>query len=119
MLKPVLPSILCQVVDQRRLQADAACPVGTTSAYADEALGFRFHSDGITTDMSDGSLRWEAAEPSNLGLAFTMTRPDDEEAYTVFSATRSSSAPVPDYSQVKAKCSKPCCLLCFRACVLS
>jgi hypothetical protein len=84
----------------RRTQDDTACPAGTEAAYADEALTFRFQSDGITSDASDGSLRWEAAVPLDGDLAFTMTRPSEEEAYTVLSSTRSSTAPTPDYSQV-------------------
>ena len=55
-----------------------ACPAGTTARYGDEALGFRFRSEGITTSAEDGSLRWDAAAPS--GLAFTMTRPPDPAA---------------------------------------
>jgi hypothetical protein len=54
------------------------CPAGTTARYGDEALGFRFRSEGITTSAKDGSLRWDAAAPS--GLAFTMTRPPDPAA---------------------------------------
>ena len=54
------------------------CPAGTTARYGDEALGFRFRSEGITTSAEDGSLRWDAAAPS--GLAFTMTRPPDPAA---------------------------------------
>jgi hypothetical protein len=47
------------------------CPGGTTMAYADEFLGFRFQADGITRDSS-GSLVWSAAAPG--GLAFVMNR---------------------------------------------
>ena len=54
------------------------CPAGTTARYGDEALGFRFRSEGITTSAEDGSLRWDATVPS--GLAFTMTRPPDPAA---------------------------------------
>eukprot|EP01048_Picozoa_sp_COSAG05_P002282 COSAG05_NODE_90_length_20140_cov_25.117060_1_plen_1190_part_00 len=49
-----------------------ACPAGTTVAYADEALAFRFRAaEGITRD-SDGALVWAAATPP--GLAFVMNR---------------------------------------------
>ena len=61
--------------------ACCACPAGTTARYGDEALGFRFRSEGITTSAEDGSLRWDAAAPS--GLAFTMTRPPDPAASVV------------------------------------
>eukprot|EP01051_Picozoa_sp_SAG22_P008819 SAG22_NODE_695_length_7843_cov_2.924587_3_plen_1363_part_00 len=61
----------------RRLQDTVTCPAGTTAAYADEALGFRFRSENITGSPGDNSLRWEAAVPSGLGLAFTMVRPPD------------------------------------------
>lgn len=54
------------------------CPDGTSAAYGDEALAFRFRSEGITTSAEDGSLRWDAAVPS--GLAFTMSRPPDPGA---------------------------------------
>jgi hypothetical protein len=53
-----------------------ACPAGTTMAYADEFLGFRFQADGITRD-SNGSLVWSAAAPG--GLAFVMNRTIVEE----------------------------------------
>jgi hypothetical protein len=70
-------------VDPRRLQGSSTastattCPVGTTAAYADEDLGFRFRSEHIATS-ADGSLRWDATVPS--GLAFTMARPPDPMA---------------------------------------
>ncbi len=95
------PRAALQIAEPRRLQEDVACPAGTAVAYADENLGFRFHSDDITHDAGDGSLRWEAAVPAGAGLAFTMTRPEDEQAYTLFSSTRSSTAPTPDYSQAR------------------
>jgi hypothetical protein len=58
---------------RRKLQQ--TCPPGTTSVYSDEALAFRFRSDGITR-AADGSLLWNATTPPLL--AFTMTRPEDE-----------------------------------------
>ena len=82
-----------QTAETRRLQANAPCPAGTVNAYSDDHLTFRFQSDGITNQS--GSLRWNAAVPANLGLAFTMTRPEDEQAYITFSPTRSTTAPVP------------------------
>ena len=53
------------------------CPSGTTAAYNDEALAFRFHPDRITTETNDGSVRWNAETPS--GMAFTMTRPMERD----------------------------------------
>ena len=50
------------------------CSPGTTAAYGDENLAFRFRPDSITT-ADDGSLLWPAVEPPEL--AFTMTRYDD------------------------------------------
>jgi hypothetical protein len=44
--------------------------------YDDEALGFWFRSEDITTE--NGSVRWDAAVPA--GLAFTMIRPPDPMA---------------------------------------
>ena len=71
------------------------CPVGTTASYGDEALGFRFRSEGITTSAEDGSLRWDAVAPS--GLAFTMARPPDPAASAVqqglYSAVANFSEP--------------------------
>jgi hypothetical protein len=61
-----------------------ACAPGTTAAYDDESLGFRFSSEGISTSSEDGSLRWDAAVPT--GLAFTMTRPPDPAAMTAANA---------------------------------
>ena len=67
-----------------------ACPAGTTARYGDEALGFRFRSEGITISAEDGSLQWDAAVPS--GLAFTMTRPPDPAASTAQQGTYSGVA---------------------------
>ena len=51
------------------------CPAGTTAAYDDEHLGFRFRSEDITTSADDGSLQWDAAAPT--GLVFTRRKPTD------------------------------------------
>eukprot|EP01046_Picozoa_sp_COSAG06_P058252 COSAG06_NODE_11632_length_1483_cov_1.508671_1_plen_293_part_10 len=69
-------------VQPRLLSSSASRPMLTQGRFAlvlwwadrDEALGFRFRSSGITTD-ADGSLLWNAEEPT--GLAFFMTRLDD------------------------------------------
>jgi hypothetical protein len=75
--------------------ACCACPDGTTARYGDEALGFRFRSEKITTSAEDGSLRWDATVPS--GLAFTMTRPPDPAASAaqqgLYSGVANFSAP--------------------------
>lgn len=82
----------------RQLQATQTCPAGTVAAYADQALTFRFQSDSITRNAS-GSLLWPASYPADGSLAFTVTRPDDELAYTQFSTTRLPTAPETDYTQ--------------------
>jgi hypothetical protein len=82
----------------RKLQSATTCAPGTTSSYADETLGFRFRSEGVTAD-SDGP-RWNAAVPP--GLAFTMRRPVDQIAddnsegfYSESNFTEPSLAPPP------------------------
>jgi hypothetical protein len=47
------------------------CPAGTTTAYSDEALGFRFRAGDITLDVA-GLPVWNAATPS--GLMFSSSR---------------------------------------------
>lgn len=49
-----------------------ACPAGTTSAYNDESLAFRFRADGLSY-VEDGTVVWNAEEPA--GLAFTQVKP--------------------------------------------
>jgi hypothetical protein len=67
------------------------CSDGTTVAYDDEALAFRFRSEDITASADEDSLRWDAAVPS--GLAFTMTRPPDPIATQSYYAGLNFSEP--------------------------
>ena len=55
-------------------QLQSACEPGTTQAYNDEALGFRFQSEGIGRD-GNGSVVWNATAPADL--AFTMAPPSE------------------------------------------
>eukprot|EP01047_Picozoa_sp_COSAG01_P016087 COSAG01_NODE_816_length_13389_cov_7.068849_6_plen_1558_part_00 len=79
-MQSVCPSVTCLsgqvkaagvMATSGNASACCTCPNGTVTSYADEALMFRFQSDGITRDVN-GSLVWNASTPSGLSFLSTM-----------------------------------------------